>query len=429
MEQAQESTNVEMGRMGDQSFANRGFFESLRTMPRGVWSISLFGLFLGMSTTMVYSQLSLFLANELHATAVKVAAIDGLVELCAFITRIFSGYISDLLHERKLILVIGCTVTLIARPLMTLAQSAYMVLGIQSIERIGNGLQATPRDALIADLSSRQARGGAFGFTRSLKTFGAMLGTPIAMYIMIQSSNNFRLVFGVATIPVVIALLCILSIRKPNEQANTRVKQENPFKRKYLKSLDRSFWKLLLLTAVFELGHFTEHLLPIYTNQFLPIERASIVNIFISVGQVLLAFPIGYLADKYGRSRFIRCCMICMVMANILYIVAGYNIIAVPVICILTGAFLWGGQMSAIQGLFLSIISEQVNFKLRATAIGIYYCIVGVCYCLSSLIAGYIWDNFGARYTFVYSICFSILAFVLSFALLPKKYSGGCSNN
>ena len=50
------------------------------TLPRGIFAVSLFGLFLGASTTLIYSQLGLFLKNELCVTEAKIASLDGFVE-------------------------------------------------------------------------------------------------------------------------------------------------------------------------------------------------------------------------------------------------------------------------------------------------------------------------------------------------------------
>lgn len=390
------------------------------TLPSGIFAISLFGLFLGMSTTMVYSQLSLFLSQELNASPKEIAALDGAVEFCAFVTRIFSGIISDFLRDRKLMLFIGGGITLFARPLVALSHSIWTVLSVQFLERIGNGLQATPRDALIADLSAKNSRARCFGFSRSTKTFGALLGAPIAMGIMFITSNNFRVVFFCAVIPVIVALICLMTIKPPKYVANeSDCKRENPFKRKYLKSLDSSFWKLMLLAIIFELGHFTEHLFPLYVKQFLPIEKCAIVSMCVSIGQVLLAFPIGYFADKYKKGTFIRLCMFLMIGSNLCFLSAQYAFC--PVTLIICGALLWGGQLSAIQGLFLSLISDWVHFHLRATAMGVYYSGIGFAYLIASTVCGGIWETFGAQYTFVYSICFSMFAIFLSKFLLPSK--------
>lgn len=388
------------------------------SIPKGVFAVSLFGLFLGMSTTMVYSQLSLFMKNELHVSSANIALIDGIVEFLAYVVRIFSGYMSDYFGDRKIILFVGCGATLLARSMLWTAGSAIAVTMIQSVERLGNGLQASPRDALIADLSQKHERAKSFGFSRSLKTIGAFLGTPIAIAIMYATTNNYRFVFICAIIPVIIAIFCLLMV-KTNKNSIKAAQRENPFKKEYVASLDKVFWKLMLLVLIFEMGHFSEHLLPIYANTFLTTTFASSVSMFISVGQVICSFTIGCYADKFGNRLFIKVCFLMMISACLLFIYAQFS--QYPAVCIYTAAFLWGGQMTAIQGLFLSLISGYVHFNLRATAIGIYFCIIGVAYLGASCLGGYIWDNYSSTNAFLYTICVSLVAISLTNTLLQKN--------
>ncbi len=395
------------------------------SLPKGVFAISLFGLFLGASTTMIYSQLGLFLKNELHATELKIAFIDGMVEFIAYVTRIFSGMISDYFMNRKFILYIGCITTLFMKPLFAIATSPLMVMVAQSIERVGNGLQATPRDALIADLSTPATRGQSFGFSKSFKTIGGLLGTSIAIMIMWLSSNNYRLVFACATIAVAISIFCLSKIKTKEEIRNTghteaKKKITNPFKKQYLKSFDIHFWKLIAFAVIFELGHFTEALFPIYANNFVSTSVASSVSMFISIGQILCSFPIGLYADKFGKERFLKVCIIMMILANISFMSAS------SIYQVYIGAFLWGGQMTANQGLFLSVLTERVDSHLRGTAIGIYYCAVGASYLTASVISGKIWTSYGSMYSFLYSIIFCAISLALFKTLMPpKKASNG----
>ena len=414
------------------SHCKNGFFSIFNNLPNGIFAVSLFGLFLGLSTTMVYSQLPLFLTEEIHTTRATVAFIDGLVEFLAYVTRVFAGLISDFLRDRKLILFLGCTVTLFIKPVLAFAKTSAMVVLVQSIERIGNGLQATPRDALIADLSNRNTRGQSYGFTKSMKTLGALLGTPIAVWLMFKTCNDYRTVFLCATIPVAIAIICLFKVKTPQElkneeQPEKKVVHENPFKRKYLKSLDISFWKLLCLAFIFEMGHFSEHMFPLYAKNFLEVTFAGSTGMFVSIGQVLLSFPIGLFADKFGKGRFIKVCICVMIVSNLLFLAAQYSNFS-PIMYVYAGAMLWGGQMTAVQGLFMALISEQVSFHLRATAIGLYYCTIGIAYFIASNIAGNIWDNFGSNYAFMYSICFCVISLAISKILLPKKYEHGYKN-
>lgn len=394
-------------------------FSAFGSLPKGVFAISLFGLFLGASTTMVYSQLGLFMKNELHASELKIAFIDGIVEFISYATRVFSGMISDYFMNRKFILVIGCAITFFMKPLFAIAHSPLMVMIAQSIERVGNGLQAAPRDALIADLSDTTTSGRSFGFSKSFKTMGSLLGTCIAMLIMWLTFNNYRIVFMCAAIAVLISILCLYKIKTPQEISGKKTenkKIKNPFKKEYLKSMDSSFWKMIALAVVFEMSHFSEALFPILANKFVTTTVAGSVSMFISIGQVLCSFPMGFYADKLGKGKFIRICMIMMVAANLFFMTAD------SITNLYIGAFLWGGQMTAIQGLFLSIISERVDRHLRGTAIGIYYCAIGASYLMASTIAGEIWTSYGHFYAFTYSLVFCLISLSLFRILLPRKY-------
>ena len=429
----------------EMSHCKNGFFSIISDIPGGIWAISLFGLFLGMSTTMVYSQLSLFLKNDLGLTVRQIANMDGVVECVAYITRVFSGPISDFFRERKLILCVGCAFTLVARSFLPFVYGFMGVFGVQLSERVGNGLQASPRDALIADITPRSIRGRVYGLTKSIKTAGGLFGGVMAIALMGYYSNDFRKVCMFAVVPVVLAGICLLFVKDSNRK-NLKIgekieKRENPFKRKYLKSLDFSFWKLIVLAFIFQLGHFTEHLFPIYMNNFVDTRVAGSVGLIVNTGQIMLAFTIGFLADKFGKGRFIRFCMAMMIVSNLLFLLAGHicNIVDFSLVlsrffgngfvinsqacCVYLGAFLWGGQMSAIEGLFIAIICEQVVFYLRATAIGIYSVIFGIGYWISSRIGSQIWENDGCEYTFIYSLTCCALALIFSFVLLPSKYN------
>jgi MFS family permease len=353
-----------------------------------------------------------------------ITLLDGVVECISFIIRIFSGPISDFLRERKLILYVGCFLTLFARSLIAMVSSWWAVFLVQSSERLGNGIQATPRDALIADLSPSNYRARSFGFSRSMKTIGSLAGTLIAVQIMIHTSDNYRIVFACSVIPVIIAIVCLSRVKNAQEikgETQKNEKRENPFKKKYLKSLDGTFWKMILLALISEMGHFSEHTFPLYASEFISTSVSGITSSLVSCGQVLMCFPIGFLADKYGKRKLISVCMMLMILANLSFISARFIPFYYPIVNICAGAFLWGAQTTAVQGLFLSLISEKVDFHLRATAMGIYFFMLGIAYMSASFIGGKIWDLFGSGYSFAYSMSFSFLALCLFQKLMPPK--------
>lgn len=387
-----------------------------KSLPRGIFAVSLFGLFLGISTTMVYSQLWLFLKYDLGVSEQNIASMDGVIEFISYLTRIFAGAFSDYLGNRKLILLLGCFVTLFVRPFLVFVGSVGGVVAALSVERIGNGLQASPRDALIADLSDKKTYAQSFGFCRSLKTCGALLGTLIAIGVMYCTDNNYKIVFFCATIPVVIAIFCLsMLVSKKNGFSSTnRNKTPNPFKHRYIKSLDRGFWKIIFFAVLFEIGHFSESLIPLRAHDFISTTASGSTGVFTTVGQIAFAYPIGFFADKIGKKYFIKICMLIMFLANVCFLYAN------SIFFVYLGALLWGCQMSSIQGLFLSIISEHVNKNLLGTAIGIFYCAIGGAYFIASATAGGIWTNYGSSYAFLYSMIVSTISFTM-FSLFFSK--------
>jgi MFS family permease len=168
------------------------------------------------------------------------------------------------------------------------------------------------------------------------------------------------------------------------------------------------------------MGHFTEHTFPLYASEFVSVSLSGSVSSLVSCGQVLMCFPIGILADKYGKRKLIAACMLLMILANLSFISAKF-VNTYPLINIYAGAFFWGAQTTAVQGLFLSLISEKVDFHLRATAMGIYFFMLGIAYLSASFLSGKIWDLFGSNYSFMYSMSFSFLALCLFKKLMPPK--------
>lgn len=387
-------------------------------LPQNILLLALFGFFLGLSSSMVYSQLVLFLKSEFNTSNSDVAFLDGLVELISYITRVFSGVISDFLRNKKSILLIGCFLTFITKPLLFLAGSYWTVFFAQSIDRVSNGIQASPRDALIAETSDPKKRSQSYGFTRSMKTIGAFLGSAFALMLLSRCQYTFREVFLVASCFAFIAFFTLFLI-KYDEKKITIEKKDTKSKvlidLSYIKFLPKKYWKLIILAFIYELGHFADSLLHIRANNFMPLNEASKAHLLITIGQILSAYPMGLLSDKFNKRIFIKVCFVIMIISNI------FLLIATSGSEVLIAAFLWGIQLGATQGLFLSAIADVVPKNYIATAIGIFYCFVGSAYFIASVIAGKLWERFGNGYTFMYSIGMVILAFIMMNFLYPAK--------
>jgi sugar phosphate permease len=174
-------------------------------------------LFMAFSSEMIHGLLPVFLVVNLGASAVVLGLIEGIAEATAQITRMLSGWLSDLLNRRKALTVAGYGLAAATKPLFPLATSVGTVLIARFADRVGKGIRGAPRDGLLADVAPPGQRGEAFGLRQSLDTVGAVLGPGAAIGLMILFRDDIRIVLWFAVIPAVISVAVLVlgsSLRK-----------------------------------------------------------------------------------------------------------------------------------------------------------------------------------------------------------------------
>ena len=155
-----------------------------RTLHRNIWATSLTSFFMDISSEMVINILPLFLSNVLGVKANVVGLIEGIAEATASLLKVFSGWLSDKLRQRKWLAVAGYGISALAKPFFYAANSWLAVAGVRWADRFGKGIRTAPRDALVADSVPEEQRGLAFGFHRAADTGGALLGILIALLVV-----------------------------------------------------------------------------------------------------------------------------------------------------------------------------------------------------------------------------------------------------
>lgn len=378
------------------------------SLPKGVFIIAIWSLLVGLSNHMIYSQLGMFLKYHMHADVLQIALFDGIVEFISNITRIFAGVVSDFIMNRKNVLLVGLAFSILIKPFFIIANSVVTLFVVQSLDRFFNGIQVSPRDALIADITQNDQRGKAYGLNRTLKTVGALAGIAIAVAIIYVFPEKYEIVFSCALIPAFLAF--ILLLLKIKEKSEYKIFQ-NFLRLNSIALLGKNFWRLMLFIWLIELSHFSDSLFCLKANEYASPAIASLAAMFMTLGQVSFAYPAGLYLNRIGTAKYIKICICMIISANVLLFFAK------SAAFVFLGAVLWGGQMSALVILFLSLVGNSVNERLRATAIGIYYAVSGLGYMIAGTIAGNFWDKFGSDMVFLYSL--SICSFCL---LLLNKF-------
>lgn len=375
-------------------------------IPSGVWVLGFVSMLMDISSEMIHSLLPIFMVTALGASALAIGLIEGLAEATALIIKIFSGVISDYLGKRKSLAVIGYAMGALTKPLFAVASTTGLVLTARLLDRTGKGIRGAPRDALMADIVPAQIRGAAFGLRQSLDTVGAFLGPLLAVGLMLLWNNNFRAVFWVAVIPGLLAVaLLFFGVREP-ESPQTN-KRSNPIKRENLKRLGVSYWWVVGIGAVFTLARFSEAFLVLRAQQGgIPVAFVPLVMVMMNIVYALTAYPFGKLSDHMSHKALLALGLIFLIAADLVLAISNHWSV------VLAGVALWGVHMGMTQGLLATMVADTAPEDLRGTAYGFFNLVSGLAMLLASVLAGLLWDQLGASFTFYTGAMFCVIALI-----------------
>lgn len=377
---------------------------ALSKIPAGVWALGFVSMLMDISSEMIHSLLPLFMVGVLGASALTVGLIEGMAEATALIVKVFSGVLSDYLGKRKGLAVLGYSLGALTKPLFAIAPTMGIVLTARLLDRVGKGIRGAPRDALIADICPAKIRGAAFGLRQSLDTVGAFLGPLLAVGLMLLWANDFRSVFWVAAIPGLLAVAVLLfGVREPERHQDE--KKVNPIRRENIRRLNASYWWVVGVGAVFTLARFSEAFLVLRAEQGgIPLALVPLVMVAMNLVYASSAYPFGKLSDRMSHKKLLAWGLAVLIAADLVLATSdGWT-------AVLVGVALWGIHMGMTQGLLATMVADTAPADLRGTAFGLFNLVSGFAMLIASVVAGVLWDQLGASFTFYAGAGFCVIA-------------------
>lgn len=377
--------------------------------PRNVFFLGLTSFFTDISSEMVYPLIPIFLTTVLGAPVAIVGLIEGIAESTASILKVFSGWLSDRLHGRKKLTVIGYGLAALGKPILALSFVWWQVLIARFIDRFGKGVRTSPRDALIADSSSSKEYGKSFGFHRSMDTLGAALGPLLAFAVLPLLHNNFRVYFGLAIIPAFIGVGALVLFVKEKARA---VKFKGI--KLSLKPFARQFKLFLMIVLLFTIGNSSDAFLILRArNVGVSIGLIPLVYFVFNMVYAVSSTPAGSLSDRIGRKTVI---IAGYLVFSLVYL--GFALVKSPfTVWLLFAAY--GLYYAFTEGIFKAFTADIVPADLRGTAYGFLNLVLGAALLPASLIAGFLWDRIDPSAPFFFGSAVSLLALILFILLIP----------
>lgn len=395
------------------SLGYKNFMKKIFGLPKLVFVLGIVSLFMDISSEMIVPLMPIFLNDVLQASKLSIGLIEGVAESTASILKVISGWFSDRLGRRKPLIFWGYSLSVFSRPLMAGATSWIGVLIYRFTDRLGKGIRASPRDALIADVTEELHMGRAFGFHRAMDTIGAVIGPAIAFSILALSSNNMRLVFWLSMIPGGLAITTIaLFVKDAITKRSEARSQRKDFS---LKNLNGDFKRFLFIAVLFSLGKIPEAFLILRAKELgVHVKLIPMVYLLFNITTAMLATPSGIIADKMGKRKIIF----------LSYIIAGMAFLGFA----LSNKGLYAWLLFIIYGLFVAMnegnqrafVASLINPEKKGTGYGTYHTMVGLSALPGGLISGYLYQLKGSLIVFLYGAFLSITSAMIFYLLFIR---------
>jgi predicted MFS family arabinose efflux permease len=366
-------------------------FQAIK-LPRSIWAIGLMTLLMNISTVIVFSLQPEYLVHVLGFSALGLGVLEGTVEFMSWLTRVFSGAISDALRRRKPLLIAAVSLTAIARPLFALSTSMVGIFTARTLDRIGNGLQASPRDALIGDAAPAKHRGQAFGLRQALGMVGSALGALLTIYWMKNGYDDYKTVFWIAAIFPLLAFVLVLyyvkdhthvSLGQHPHQSTPKTKRKVAVHLYNIGTLERDYWFVLIVAALYMMTQYSGTFIILHGTAITGLKTIGPqIMLAQNVCAMLIAYPLGRLFDQMNHRLLLALGLVVVIAANFAFNLASNTS------HILLGAALWGVQIGMIHAILAAKISSTTVETNRGTGFGIYYIASGSAIFLSNAVIG-----------------------------------------
>jgi MFS family permease len=285
----------------------------------------------------------------------------------------------------------GYGLSALGKVLFVVATTWTGILWARVSDRFGKGIRTAPRDALIAESTADASRGEAFGLHRAMDTAGAVIGILLAYWLFTRYQGEYMQVFIIAVIPAVLGVAALFLV------SETGRRQGQEAKRAVLswRGLDRRLRYFLVVTFLFNLGNSSNQFLLVRagTSGFAP-EQVILLYLLMNVGYLIISYPAGLISDRVGRRGLL---------------VAGYALYGAVYLGFAVAQAAWQFvALFAVYGLYLGLtdgvekafLADVAAADQRATVYGLQAMTVGVALLPASIIAGALWDAFGAAAPF-----------------------------
>jgi MFS family permease len=313
--------------------------------------------------------------------------------------------------------VAGYVIANVAKPLLAVAHSWVQVLFVRFADRTAKGIRGAPRDVMLAESVDPKKMGTAFGLLQSMDSAGAIVGPLLALWIVGHNSLGVRGVFWAAAVPGFLAILVVaLFTREPKRQ----LKQENPAAisaKAAAVKIPGAFYYMLAVVTLFSIGNSSDMFLILRAQEAgIAVQYAPLLGLVFNTTYTLASWPAGRLSDRVPKN-------VVAAAGYMVFAITYYIFAEAPSHKALWVTMAGYGLFYALTNPVLrALVVERVAPVARGRALGIFYATTSIATLLASVIAGYLWRNYGAPTAFHLSAALAVISAALLMVNTPAIF-------
>ncbi|ONI75798.1 MFS transporter [Kribbella sp. ALI-6-A] len=415
-------------RAADQATRRVGGTPRWHRVPGNVLALGVVSLVTDISAEMVTAILPLYLVLGLGLNPLQFGLLDGLYAGSTALLRLVGGHAADRWRRLKAVAGIGYGLSAICKLGLLAAGSSVAAIGaVLAVDRAGKGIRTAPRDALISLSSEPETLGRSFGVHRALDTFGAFLGPLVAVGVLWASLGDYGAVFVasfcIAGCGVLLLVLLVKDLRPgaasaPSLSAGEAGEAREPVPLRTMIGLLTipSFRRCCGWAAALGLVTITDSFVYLALQRRWEIESTwfPLLALGTTGSFLILAVPLGRLADRVGRWKVFLAGHAALVIALLLICgPATSNWIAVVALA-LHGCF-----YAATDGVLPATAGPLLPEHLRATGLALLQTGQALARMVSAVLVGLVWTVWDLRPALIATTVALLLVTVAAAAFKP----------
>lgn len=317
----------------------------------------------------------------LGGSALVVGIVAGLGEFLGYALRLVSGRLADATHRYWTFTFLGYGM-LIAVPLLALAGSWEAAALLFILERIGKGIRAPAKDAILSNVTADIGRGWGFGIHEALDQIGAVIG-PVIISAAFFLRGDYRVGFALLLIPFAMMMLA-LSLTRSRAPAPAAI--ETATRSAPQAPATRALVPYGIFTALTMAG-FVAFPLVAYHFATTGIVSGAQIPLYYAVAMgvdAVVALAAGRTYDRVGLSV--------LAVVPVIGIAVPFLAFSLSPLWTLAGAALWGASMGIQETVMRAAIADYTHISTRALAYGIFNTIYGAGWFLGSVVLGWAYE-------------------------------------